>query len=114
MLCGSHSRCSSVVGVCAPGALLSAQHCCSLSPALLALPHRDLGCTLGFMAGMRAASEGEDPWIIILPAQAKAQPSPCALHLLHDHSTWSIAILVSLHPCLGTSGCLVLGLMLPV
>lgn len=43
MLCGSHSRCSSVVGVCAPGALLSAQHCCSLSPALLALPHRDLG-----------------------------------------------------------------------
>lgn len=107
MLCGSHSSCSSLLSVLQ-------EHCCSLSPALLALSHRDLGCTPGFMAGVRAASEGEDPWIIILPAWAKAQHSPSALHFMHGHSNWSIVILVSLHPCLGASGCLVLGLMLPV
>lgn len=90
-----------VLGGCAPG-------------ALLALSHRDLGCTPGFMAGVRAASEGEDPWIIILPAWAKAQPSPPALHLLHGHSNGSIVILVSQCPCLGAPGCLVLGLVLPV
>lgn len=113
MLCGSHSRCSSLVSVLQE-LCCQAQHCCSLSPALLGRSHRDLGCTPGFMAGVRAASEAEDPWIIILPAWAEVQPSPSALHLLHGHSNWSIVILVSLCPCLGTSGYLVLGLMLLV
>lgn len=41
MLCGSHSSCSSLVSVLLE-LCCQAQHCCSLSPALLALSHRDL------------------------------------------------------------------------
>lgn len=42
MLCGSHSRSSSLVSVLLE-LCCQAQHYCSLSPALLALSHRDLG-----------------------------------------------------------------------
>lgn len=42
MLCGSHSRCSSLVSVLQE-LCCQAQCCCSLSPALMALSHRNLG-----------------------------------------------------------------------
>lgn len=87
-----------------------AQHRCSSHLALLALPDRVLGPTLHTWCcgqGRDAVSGGEDPLVITLPGWAKAQTCPC-VSACPEPTRALLVLLVSLCPCPGAAGHLVL------